>query len=95
MTMSRGASAGRALRARRWPQESRQCARSSRVSIFSVAQRSRGGEGKKAEFSRQTVWLRITFSQVRRMLHRGQSRQSIGAEGGWAGDGRGAGEESA
>jgi len=42
--ISRDASAGRALRAKRWSQESRQCARSARVQTFSVGACARGGE---------------------------------------------------
>lgn len=53
------------------------------------------GDESGAELSRETVWLRITFSHVRRVLHRGQSRQKTGAEGGWAGVGSGSGEEVA
>lgn len=40
---------------------------------------ARGGESE-AERSRQIVWLRTTFSQVRRMPQRDQSRQNTEAE---------------
>jgi len=44
VTTSRGTFDGRALRAKRWLQERRQCARSARITIFSVAQEPRDGE---------------------------------------------------
>ena len=53
---------------------------------------ARGGESGEA-FSRQMLWLRTTLSQVRRMLQRGQSCQSTGAEGSGTGAEVG-GEES-
>ena len=40
-------------------QERRQCARSARITIFSVAQEPRDGESGE-ELSRHMVWLRIT-----------------------------------
>jgi len=79
VTISRGASNGRALRASRCSQESRQCARSARVKLFSVGAFAGDGESG-VELSRQIVWPRTTLIQVRRMLQRGQSRQSTGAE---------------
>lgn len=83
VTTSRGTFDGRALRAKRWLQERRQCARSARITIFSVAQEPRDGESGE-ELSRHMVWLRITLSQARRMPQRGQSFQSTGARGcGW------------
>ena len=93
MTISRGASAGRTLRAKRVSQERRQCARSARVNIFSAGAFASDGESEE-ELSRRMVWLRTTLSQVRRMPQRGQSRQSTGAEGGRAGVGAGGGEEA-
>ncbi len=75
-------------------QERRQCARSARVKIFSAGIVASDGESGE-ELSRQMVWLRTTFSQVRRMPQRGQSRQSTGAEGRRAGAESGGGEESA
>jgi len=68
------------LRAKRWSQESRQWARSARVNLFSVDSVVRNGENGEG-LSTEMVWLRTTLSQVRRMLHRGQSRQSTGARG--------------
>ena len=54
--------------------------RSARVSIFSVG--ARASDGKSGvKLSRQMVWLRTILSQVRRMLQRGQSRQSTEAAG--------------
>jgi hypothetical protein len=44
VTTSRGTFDGRALRAKRWLQERRQCARSARITLFSVAQEPRDGE---------------------------------------------------
>ena len=79
MTISRGASAGRALHIRRWSQERRQCARSVLVKTFSSGVFASDGGGGE-ELSRQVVWLRTTLSQVRRRPQRGQSRQSTGAE---------------
>jgi hypothetical protein len=57
---SRGTFDGRTLRAKRWLQERRQCARSARITIFSVAQEPRNGESGE-ELSRHMVWLRITL----------------------------------
>jgi hypothetical protein len=81
------------LRAKRSAQERRQCARSARVKIFSVAQGPCDGE-RGEELSRQTVWLRITLSQVRRILQRGQSRHSTRAEDSGAEAVSGGGKES-
>jgi len=72
VTESLGASAGRALRARRCSQESRQCARSARVKTSSVA----GVTGDGADMAlkaKTTVSQRMTFNHSRRMRQRGQS----------------------
>ena len=91
VTVRRGASAGRALRAKRCAQERRQCARSARVNVFSAgASDDEHGE----ELSRQVVWLRIPLSQVRQMPQRGQSRQRTGAEANGALAVSGGGDES-
>ena len=80
VTISGGASDGRALRARRWSHERRQCARCARVKTSSGVV----GTGEclgVAELCKQTVSLRITFNHARRMRQRGQSFHNTGARG--------------
>jgi hypothetical protein len=80
VTISLGASDGRALCARRCSQDRRQCARLARVKICSVG----GGSGDSTEVSplvKLTVSLRTTLSHARRMPQRGQSFHSTGARG--------------
>ena len=84
VTISLGASDGRALRVRRCSQESRQCARLARVKTLSGGTAPEGGSdwGKLAQ---QMVWPRTTLSHPRRMPQRGQSCHSTGARAGGAG----------
>lgn len=83
VTISLGASEGRAFRARRSSQERRQCARLARVKICDVC----GGSGESTKVSplvKPTVSLRSSLSHSLRMRQRGQSFHTIGARGsGW------------
>jgi hypothetical protein len=84
VTTSRGTFDGRALRAKRWLQERRQCARSARITLFSVAQELRDGESGE-ELSRHMVWLRITAAAKHAGCHSvANHATSTGARGcGW------------
>jgi hypothetical protein len=80
VTVKEGASDGRALRARRFSQERRQCARWARVKI-SPAVEVTGAGIVVVPLVRQTVSQRMTLSHARRMPQRGQSFHSTGARG--------------
>ena len=91
---SLGASAGRALRAKRCCQERRQCARSARVKTSSVVVVTGDGADMVLK-AKTTVSQRMTFNHSRRMRQRGQSRHRTGATGSGAGASVGVGEEEA
>jgi hypothetical protein len=85
-----GARAGRRLRERRGFQDRRQCARSARVKTASEDRAMGECVGGEGHCVTSTVSLRMRASHVRRMLQRGQSRQSPGAAGSNAGAVKGA-----
>lgn len=71
MTHGLGALAGRALRANRSSQESRQCTRSARVKTSSAAVVT-NDDADMALKAKPTVSRRITFNHACRMRQRGQ-----------------------
>ncbi len=93
VTISGGASDGRALRASRCSQERRQCARCARVKMFSVG-RVTGDGAKVVLLVKPTVSLRTRFRHSRRMRQRGQSFHTTGASGSGSGVSSRVGEES-
>ena len=92
VTSSGGVVDGRALRSNRCSHERRQCARCVRVKTSSPGSSVCTGSGEGPQ-KKETVSLRSTFTQVRRIRQRGQSLHNRGKSGGDSGaSSRGKGE---